>query len=320
MKAIRVHQFGDPTVMTLETVPDPAPGPGEVVVSVAAAGVNPVDTYIRSGTYAVRPELPYTPGMDAAGRILSVGDGVTRLGVGDRVYVAGAKSGTYAEECLCAVSNAHPLPETVSEIQGAGVGVPYGAAYTALFHRAEARPGETVLVHGATGGVGTAAVQLARAAGMTVIATGSTPEGRKMIAAEGAHHVLNHSADGYLAGIADLTDGRGPDVILEMLANVNLGADLQTVAAGGRIVVIGSLGTVEINPRDAMSRGAAILGMILMNATEVQKAQTHAALGAGLENGALRPVITVQLPLAEAPSAHERVMAPGARGQIVLVT
>lgn len=319
MKAIRVHQFGDPSVMTLETVSDLTPGAGEVVVSVAAAGVNPVDTYIRSGTYPLRPDLPYTPGMDAAGQILAVGDGVTRFGIGDRVYLTGARSGTYAEQCCGAVSNVHPLPDTVSESQGAGVGVPYGAAYTALFHRAEARPGETVLVHGATGGVGTAAVQLARAAGMTVIATGSTPEGRETVAAEGAHHVLDHGADGYLTGLTDLTEGRGPDVILEMLANVNLGADLQIVAPGGRIVVIGSRGTVEINPRDAMSRDATILGMILMNATEAHKAQTHAAIGAGLENGTLRPVITARIPLAEAPSAHERVTAPGARGQIVLV-
>ena len=174
MKAIRVHEFGGPEVMSLEEVPDLQPGPGQVVVTVKAAGVNPVDTYIRSGQYAKRPALPYTPGMDSAGVVASVGEGVSGVAVGDRVYTAGAVTGTYAEQVLCNESQVHPLPEHVSYQQGAAMGVPYGIAYRALFNRAVAKAGETVLVHGATGGVGVAAVQLARAAGLRVIATGGT--------------------------------------------------------------------------------------------------------------------------------------------------
>ena len=124
MKAIRVHEFGDPEVMSLEEVPDLQPGPGQVVVTVKAAGVNPVDTYIRSGQYAKRPALPYTPGMDSGGVVASVGEGVSGVAVGDRVYTAGTVTGAYAEQVLCNGSQVHPLPEHVSYQQGAAMGVP----------------------------------------------------------------------------------------------------------------------------------------------------------------------------------------------------
>ncbi|RMF90551.1 MAG: NADPH:quinone reductase [Nitrospinota bacterium] len=319
MKAIRVHQFGEPEVMQLEEIPDLQPGPGQVVVRVKAIGVNPVDTYIRSGMYARKPELPYTPGMDAAGVVEAVGEQVTRVKVGDRVYVAGTLSGAYAEQTLCTESQVHPLPDRVSEAQGAAMGVPYATAYRALFQRAHAIPGETVLVHGASGGVGTAAVQLARAAGMTVIGTGGSERGRNLVAEQGAHHVLDHRSPGYLEQVMTLTNGRGVDVILEMLANVNLGQDLKVLAPGGRVVVIGSRGTVELDPRDTMSRDAAIVGMALFNTPERDAASIHAALVAGLENGTLRPVIGQEIPLAEAPRAHRAVMEPGAYGKIVLI-
>lgn len=319
MKAIRVHQFGGPEVMKLEELPDLHPGPGEVVVRVKAVGVNPVDTYIRSGAYASKPALPYTPGMDAAGIVEAVGQGVARFVSGARVYVAGTLSGAYAEQARCKESQVHPLPEKISFAQGAAVNIPYATAYRALFHRARALPGETVLVHGASGGVGIASVQLARAAGMKVIGTAGTDRGRNLVMEQGAHHVLDHRAADYLSQLEQLTNGRGVDVILEMLANVNLGKDLTVLARNGRIVVIGSLGSVEINPRDTMSRDASILGMTLMNATELELAGIHAALVAGLENGTLRPVINQELPLAEAPRAHQLVMEPGSYGKIVLI-
>ena len=154
MKAIRVHEFGGPEVMKLEDVPDLTPAPGQVVVSVKAVGVNPVDTYVRSGAYAAKPLLPYTPGMDAAGTVEAVGEGVESVKVQERVYVAGTLSGAYAEQALCDASQVHRLPERVSFAQGAGVNVPYATAYRALYNRAHGQPGETVLVHGASGGVG----------------------------------------------------------------------------------------------------------------------------------------------------------------------
>lgn len=319
MKAIRVHEHGGPGVLKLEDVPAPQPGRGQVVVRVQAIGVNPVDTYIRSGMYPSAPPLPYTPGTDAAGVIEAVGEGVEQLRAGARVYVAGTLSGAYAESALCEESQVHTLPEHVSFAQGAAVFVPYATAYRALYQRARAAAGETVLVHGASGGVGTAAVQIARAGGMIVIGTGGTEQGRSLIKEQGAQHVLDHHAPGYLDQLLALMGGRGVDVVLEMLANVNLGKDLNVLAQGGRVVVIGSRGTVEIDPRALMGRDAGIMGMALLVASAEDLASIHAALVAGLENETLRPVVGEEIPLADAARAHEAVMQPGAHGKIVLI-
>ena len=319
MKAIRVHEFGGPEVLRFEEVEDPRPAAGQVLVRVGAAGVNPVDTYIRAGAHAVKPKLPYTPGLDAAGTVEAVGEGVAGLSEGERVYTAGSLTGVYAELALCEESQAHKLPARVSFSEGAGVFTPYATAYRALFQRARGVAGETVFVHGASGGVGTAALQLARAAGFKVIGTAGTEEGRRHASEQGAHHVLDHHAEGYLEELTELTGGRGPDVILEMLANVNLNSDLGVVAKGGRVVVIGSRGPVEINPRLAMTRDAAVFGMTLFNITPQEFASIHAAIVAGLESGTLRPVVGREFPLAEAARAHEEVLKPGARGKIVLI-
>ncbi|HEX5707594.1 MAG TPA: NADPH:quinone reductase [Pyrinomonadaceae bacterium] len=319
MKAIRVREFGAAEVMRLEEVDEPKPAPGQVVVRVRAAGVNPVDTYLRAGTYARLPELPYTPGMDAAGVVEVVGEGVTRHAEGARVYVAGSVTGTYAELTLCEETQAHALPERLSFAEGAAVGVPYATAYRALFQRGAARAGETVLIHGASGGVGVAAVQLARAAGLFIVGTGGTEEGRALVEREGAQHVLDHRAEGYLEQAVQLTGGRGFDVIVEMLANVNLDRDLNVLARGGRVVVVGNRGTIEINPRALMARDADVRGMSLLNAPVEELVGIHAALAEGLERGTLRPVVGRELPLAEAPRAHEAVLEPGAYGKIVLV-
>lgn len=319
MRAIRIHEFGGPEVLRLEETEAPRPSAGEVLVRVRAVGVNPVDTYIRSGIHTVRPVLPWTPGLDAAGVVEEVGAGVESVSVGERVYTAGSLTGTYAESVVCRESQVHALPLNVSFAQGAGVNTPYATAYRALFQRAEAQPGETVFIHGASGGVGTAAVQLACAAGLYVIGTGGTAEGRRLVAEQGAHHVLDHRAEGYMDELKELTGGRGPDLILEMLADVNLDRDLGATAQGGRIVVIGSRGRVEINPRQLMTRDATVLGMSLFNATERELAAVHAALGAGLADGTLRPVVGREMPLMDAARAHEQVLAPGAYGKIVLI-
>ena len=320
MKAIRVHEFGGPEVLKLEEVPDPQPGPSQVVVRVHAAGVNPVEAYIRTGTYAAKPALPYTPGADGAGTVLKAGPDVKRVKVGDRVYFTATRSGAYAEQALCDEAKVHLLPDRVSFEQGAAMGVPYGTAYRGLFHRAQAKPAETVLVHGASGGVGTAAVQLARAAGMTIIGTAGTKEGMELVKQQGAHHVLNHSSEGYLDELKKLTDDRGVDVIIELLANKNLAKDLNVLAKKGRVAVIGNRGTIEINPRDAMAREADIRGVTLVNTSDQEYREMYAALNAGLENGSLQPVIGVRIPLAEAKRAHEEIMKPsGAHGKMVLI-
>lgn len=319
MKAVRVNNFGPPEVMRVEDVADLVPGPGEVVVEAKAVGVNPVDTYLRSGTFNPDQKLPYTPGLDAAGIIIAIGEGVRHRFVGQRVYVAWSLSGTYAEQVLCREFQTHPLPDDISFSQGAAIGVPYGAAYRALFQRAHALAGETVLIHGASGGVGIASVQLARNAGLRVIGTAGSEAGLELVSAQGAHHVLNHREAGYLDNIRDLTCGQGADVILEMLANVNLDKDLAILASGGRVVIIGCRGRVEIDPRVAMGREADILGMILFNATEKDRASMHAAFIAGLENKTLNPVVSRELPLAEAAVAHHAVIESSTLGKIVLI-
>jgi len=317
MKAIRVHQFGDPQVMRLEDVPDPKPGPGQVLVRVYAAGVNPVDTYIRAGKYGPR-QFPFTPGSDAGGVVEAVGKGVRGFKPGQRVYTSGSITGTYAQLALCDEAQVHPLPDNISFAQGAAVGIPYATAYYGLFLRAHAMAGETVLVHGASGGVGTAAVQLATSAGMTVIGTAGTEQGRKVVVEQGARHVLDHHDPDYLKQLMRITEDAGVDLILEMAAHTNLGRDLGVLAKNGRVIVIGSRGPVEINPRDTMGRNADIRGMTIMNAMPKELNGIHAALFAGLENGTLRPIIRKELPLADAARAHEEVLAPGSCGKIVL--
>jgi len=305
--------------MRLEEMTVPQPQAGQILVRIKAAGVNPVETYIRAGRYPVAASLPYTPGSDGAGLIESVGAGVASVKAGDRVYTSGTITGAYAELALCTERQVHRLPSNVALEQGAGVDIPYATAYRALFFRARAQAAETVFIHGASGGVGIAATQIARAHGLHVIGTGGTEEGRALAKKQGAHEVLDHRAPDYLERLMTLTNGRGVDIVLEMLANVNLAKDLTIVAKSGRVVVIGSRGTIEINPRDAMSRDATILGMTLFNATEQELASIHAALGSGLENGTLRPVIGRKFPLADAPKAHQAVMEPGAYGKIILI-
>jgi NADPH2:quinone reductase len=318
MKAIRVHQFGGPEVLKLEEVPDPRPGPGQVLLRVHAIGVNPVETYIREGKYGPR-QFPFTPGFDAAGIVEAAGPGVTQLKPGLRVYTSSTISGAYAQLALADASQVHPLPDKVSFEQGAALGVPYATAYYALYNRGNARAGETVFIDGASGGVGTAAVQIARAAGLTVIGSAGTDAGRKLVAEQGAHHVLDHHAPDYLKQVLALTADAGAELILEMAAHLNLGKVLPVVAKFGRVIVVGSRGPVEINPRDAMGRNADIRAMSVMNATPLELKGIHAAIIAGLENGALHPVIGKRMPLADAAKAHEAIMAGGSLGKIVLM-
>lgn len=305
--------------MKVAEIVQPEPKSGELLVKIHAAGVNPVETYVRSGVYARLPELPYTPGSDGAGRVVG-GDLPAHLTLDSRVYITGSISGSYAEYCLCRPEHVHPLPEPLNFSEGAAIGIPCATAHRALFGRGRASGREIVLVHGGTGGVGIAAVQLAVAAGLRVFATGGTESGRVLLKSHGAEEVFDHHESGYTEQIMAASDGQGVDLIVEMLANVNLGNDLKLLARYGRVVVVGSRGPVEINPRDAMARDADIRGLMLANATAEEITQIHAELRAGFASGKLKPVVSKQLPLSEAPQAHRSVMSPGAHGKIVLLT
>jgi NADPH2:quinone reductase len=322
MRAIVVREFGGPDAMKIEDVADPTPGTGQVLVRTHAIGVNPYDTYMLSGSYATKPPLPYTPGADAAGVVAAVGGDIKDLAVGSRVYSLGTSTfksyGAYAEKVVCERHQVHPLPDRLSFAQGAAVGVPYVTAWRALHQRARIQPGETVFIHGASGGVGLAATQIARSFGLTVIGTAGTTEGVALVQAQGARHVLNHREPGYLERLKDLTHGSGPDVILENLANVNLDNDLTVLGFGGRIVIVGNRGRIEIDPRKAMAKDGAIVGMALWNTTPADMGRIFAALDAGLADGSLTPVVSTELALADAPKAHRLIMEPGAKGKIVL--
>jgi len=316
MKAIRVSQFGDPDVLRLEDMPDLTAGPGEILVRLHAAGVNPVEAYVRAGKYTRLPSLPYTPGTDGAGVVEKSDDPVFTPGA--RVYLFGSQTGTYAEQALCAPGQVYPLPDHVTFERGAALGVPYGTASWALFNRGVVKAGETLLIHGASGGVGLAALQLAHAGGVRVLGTAGTPEGLELILKYGAAAAFNHREAGYLDQIMAATDGRGLDIILEMLANQNLGKDLGLLAPRGRVVVIGSRGPVEIDPRQLMTRDADIRGVTLFTPSPAELSAIHAQIFEGLRNHSLDPVIGETVPLAEAARAHERIMRGNARGKIVL--
>jgi NADPH2:quinone reductase len=320
MRAIRVEQFGGPDVMQLVDLPDPAPGPGEVAVQLHAAGVNPVDAYVRTGQYARLPQLPYTPGSDGAGVVTALGEGVTTRAVGDRVYVAalGIRHGTYAERMVCPSHQVHTLPAHVTFAQGAALGVPAATAYRALVLRAHVKAGETVLVHGASGAVGNCAVQLARAMGLTVIGTAGSDAGLDAVRNSGAAHAFNHHDDGYAKHITEATGGRGVDLVVEMLANVNLDRDLGLLAPKGRVVVIGSRGRIEIDPRQTMGKESAVMGTTLWATTPDEYREIHAGLEGALASHALVPLVGRELPLARADEAHRVILQDRAVGKIVL--
>ncbi|MGI9499311.1 MAG: NADPH:quinone reductase [Geminicoccaceae bacterium] len=323
MKAIRAHAFGGPEVLQFDDVEDFEPDAGEVVIDVKAAGVNPADTYMRGGAYAIVPDLPYTPGGDAAGVISAIGDGVTKWKVGDQVFAGVAlgfsMQGCYAEKVLRSADDILALPEEVGFAEGAALGVPYATAHYGLFARGGSKTGETVFIHGASGAVGTAAIQLAKRAGMTVIGSGGSDRGRKLILGEGADHAVDHTAEGYVDEVKALTGGSGPEIILEMLANVNLAADLDLVAKYGRVIVIGNRGEITINPRMTMMKDLDVRGLALFNGSRAQMEGIMTDLLSGLDDGSLRPVIGREMPLADAARSHKAVLEPGAFGKIVLV-
>lgn len=304
--------------MQLEDVAVPEPTGTQVLVKIMAAGVNPVDTYLRSGNHAHAPNLPYTPGKDAAGIVESVGSDVSAFKIGDRVYTSGSISGTYAEYTLCGESQLGLLPDNASFEQGAGIWTPYATSYRGLFQKAKIKAGEKILIHGASGGVGIAAIQWAKNAGLTVYGTASSAKGLKIVKEQGADEVFDHSKDDHLEQIKE-AGGGGVDVIVEMLANENLENDFKALSMFGRIVIIGNRGSIQFTPRLAMTKDATIYGMSLFNAPAEAMAEIHKAIFDGLENGFLAPVISRTFPLSGAPQAHDEIINKKALGKIILI-
>jgi NADPH2:quinone reductase len=315
-----MEEFGAPEVLKLqEDTRELTVGRGEVLLSVHSAGVNPADTYIRSGVYAHLPSLPWTPGLEAAGLIAEIGEGVTDFQVGQPVCMCcvsqhgGLKShtGAYASRLVANSDTLMPLPPNVDLSTAGGIPVAYETAYRALKHATNASTTDTVLIHGASGAVGLAAIQTARALGVgTIIGTAATPAGREAILAQGADFAFNHKEDGYQEEMMRASSG-GFSVILEMLANVNLGQDLKMLRSNGRVAVIGNRGLTEIDAREAMLREASIHGVFLWAQSWSERQEANGFILDGLAKGALAPVVTEAgiFLLAAAAQAHHEVIA-----------
>ncbi|XP_078606467.1 zeta-crystallin-like isoform X9 [Branchiostoma floridae x Branchiostoma japonicum] len=317
MRAVVVREFGGPEVLKVEEVAVPQAEGKQVLIKVSAVGVNPVETYIRSGTHNIKPPLPWTPGCDVAGVVEEVGKEATKFQKGDRVFTRGSVTGAYAEFTVAEEDTTFRLADRLSFQQGAAIGVPYMTAYRALFHRTHGKPGETVLIHGASGGVGLAAVQLAKAHGMVVMGTAGSSEGMELVKKNGAAHVFNHREEGYMDKIMAATAGVGVDLIIEMLANVNLEKDLELLARHGRVGVVGNRGPTQINARAAMTKETSIIGVMLYHMDAKELGETVAALYAGFTQGTLNPVVGREYSLEQAPEAHKDIIETKAMGKVV---
>jgi len=320
MKAIHVENFGGPDVLQLKSnLIVPPLTKTQVLIRVKCAGVNPVETYIREGQYSRLPDLPYIPGADASGVVEKIGSDVQGLSVGQRVFVTGRNSGSYAEFIVTEAIYVFPLHQRLTFAQGAALGVPYFTAYRALIMGAKAKPGETVLIHGASGAVGNAAVQIARAMGVTVVGTAGTKDGMEVVLRCGAHHVFNHNHKSYEKKMVEMLGGEGFDVIIEHLANINLGHDVQMLKNGARIMVVGCRGSVNINPRHLMLPEASIHGVALGNSTPEQYKEMGCAIVAGIEAGWVNPVINREYAMEEVQQVHYDIIhSKGAKGKLVL--
>eukprot|EP00811_Abedinium_folium_P001890 NODE_11732_length_1268_cov_5.656442.p1 GENE.NODE_11732_length_1268_cov_5.656442~~NODE_11732_length_1268_cov_5.656442.p1 ORF type:complete len:375 (+),score=142.60 NODE_11732_length_1268_cov_5.656442:94-1125(+) len=329
-QAVVCEEFGGPEVLQLKDVELRALGPGEVQVAIAAAGVNPSDTYMRLGPHgpwasnpSALPTPPFTCGKDGAGVVVAVGEGVINVVVGQRVYLAGSRTGTYATAAICDPATVHPLPEGISFEQGACVGVPCATAFHALVHRARVQRNQRVFVHGASGAVGLAAVQLAKDMGCFVVGTAGTAAGEEAVRAAGADAVFCHRKEGYLTELKAVLPAGGFDVVLEMAAHLNLSAAVGLAGKRGCVLIIGSKAEAHaFNPRLTMVPEVDVRGVFLGSATPEEMREIHAGLQDAMARGALTPHVGMRLAFADAPRAHVEVMAPsagGAVGNIVLL-
>jgi NADPH:quinone reductase len=318
MKAIRIREFGAPEVMQLEEVPDLIPQAGQVLIRIHAAGANPLDTYLRAGVKVGGYETPFpwTPGNDAAGTVAAIGEGVARVKVGDRVY-AQPITGAYAEFALCDANLVYPLHPSLSFAQGTCINIACRTAYYALFTLAKATAQNVVLVHGASGSVGSAAVQIALEAGLTVVGTAGTAAGIELVQKLGTKYVFNHRDRDYLDQIRSTF--AGVDIILEMAASNNLTKDISLMNPGGRIIVIGGERNVEVDPIGIIGLGISIIGVRLSLLDAKTNAAIHAALYQSVESGALSPIVDREFPLAEAAQAHHALEKSGSLGKICLI-
>ena len=293
LKAITVKEFGSEDVLKLEKEQSlDKPKEKQCLVKIESAGVNPVDALIRKGFFS-KECRKYTPGLDGSGVVEEAGPG-SKFKKGDRVYVGKNcpnTTGTYAQYALVGDKSLHLLPDNVSFDEAAALWVAYYTAYHALIQIAGGVPGQTVLVHGASGGVGLAAVQIAKARGLRVLGTAGSQEGLELIKKHGCQQAFNHKKEGYQQDIQKYLDGSPLNIILEMAAGYNLDSDLDLISANGTIVIIGSHGNLQVTPVKIMMKTATIRGVVLGKISDEQSREVDSAVFAGLQNGSLKPII-----------------------------
>lgn len=315
MRAAVVRRFGAPDVIEAVESDMPRLEKNQVLVRNYAAGVNPVDTYIRAGQYGKLPNLPYVPGKDGAGFVELVGESVKNVKVGDRVWY-GSEADSTAE--YVAVNRPFELPEGVSFEEGASLGVPYLTAYRALFHLAGAKTGDVILVHGASGGVGSALMQLAAWRNIEAVGTAGSADGIRFVKSLGARNVYNHSDKQYVSKMKNDYPG-GFNHIFEMAAHTNLNTDLGLLAPRGRVAVIGNRAETTINARQLMVTEGAVYGVALGMSSEAELLDFGINIVSFLKETEFRPLINKLYRLEQLGLAHEEIMNnKGAKGNLVV--
>ncbi len=322
MKAVRIHEYGGPEVLVYEDVPTPKPGPSQILVKVAAATVNPIDVAVRENRFPTPKDPPKTLGSDGAGVVESVGSEITSVRPGDRVSFSGlgiGSEGSYAEYALIAETQVVAIPDGLSFADAAALGMVFPAAYYGLVTRGALKQGETVLVQGASGGVGSASVQLAKALGARVLATASGPGAAELVKGLGAEAVIDFRTEDVAARVLELTGDRGVDLVHELVISANLATDIELVAKGGRIVGTGQGPGAEaaIPIGAAIGKDVSILFMNLGNAGRAGVAAIAREIAGMAAAGKVKPVIGTELPLAAARHAHE-LLEGDHLGKIVL--
>ncbi len=322
MKAVRIHEYGGPEVLVYEDVPTPEPGPSQILVKVAAATVNPIDVAVRENRFPTPKDPPKTLGSDGAGVVESVGSEITSVRPGDRVSFSGlgiGSEGSYAEYALIAETQVVAIPDGLSFVDAAALGMVFPAAYYGLVTRGALKQGETVLVQGASGGVGSASVQLAKALGARVLATASGPGAAELVKGLGAEAVIDFKTEDVAARVLELTGDKGVDLVHELVISANLATDIELVAKGGRIVGTGQGPGAEaaVPIGAAIGKDVSILFMNLGNAGRAGVAAIAREIAGMAAAGKVKPVIGTELPLAEARHAHE-LLEGDHLGKIVL--
>ncbi len=324
MRAVLCKAWGGPEDLSLGEVAPPVPGPGEVLISVAAAGVNYADLLMVAGKYQEKPSFPFSPGLEVAGTVAALGEGVTALAVGQRVLGL-TDSGGYAEQAVARAGDVFVLPESMDFETAAGFPITYGTAHGAMVWRAGLKAGEVLVVHGAAGGVGLATVEAGKALGATVIATAGGPDKLAVAEAHGADHLIDSRREDIRERVKELTGGRGADVVFDPVGGDVFDASLRAVAWGGRLVVIGfAAGRVQQIPANILliknlSAVGFYWGSYRKHAPQLVSAQ-FAQLFAWFEAGKLKPHVSHQLDLARAAEALELLSSRKSTGKVVLTT